>query len=119
VAVVFVRDAMTDKIVALSTCETEEEAARVARILIEKNLAACVNIVSNVRSFYRWKDEIEDAPELLLVIKTRRDLFDALKAEIAKIHSYEIPELVALPILDGSTEYLAWLDRELISQNAR
>ncbi|HLW75918.1 MAG TPA: divalent-cation tolerance protein CutA [Bryobacteraceae bacterium] len=104
---------MTDKIVALSTCETQEEALRVARVLIEKNLAACVNIVPGIRSVYRWKEQIEDAPEFLLVIKTRRDLVDALKAEIAKIHSYEIPELVALPILDGSTEYLAWIDREL------
>ena len=104
---------MTDKIVAFTTCETQEEAARVARMLIEKKLAACVNVVSSVRSVYRWKENIEDSPELLLIIKSRRDLFDTLKAEIAKIHSYEIPELVALPILDGSTEYLAWLDREL------
>jgi periplasmic divalent cation tolerance protein len=114
---------MTDKIVVLSTCESEEEAVRVAWHLVEKKLAACVNILPKVRSIYRWanksgpdkgKTKIEDATELVLIIKSRRDLFDALRAEIAKIHSYEIPEVIALPVVDGSPEYLAWLDRELI-----
>jgi periplasmic divalent cation tolerance protein len=115
---------MTDKIVVLSTCETEEEAVRVARHLVEKKLAACVNILPKARSVYRWvekngpdkgKAKIEDTAELVLIIKSRRDLFDALRAEIGKIHSYEVPEVIALPVVDGSAEYLAWLDRELIS----
>jgi periplasmic divalent cation tolerance protein len=104
---------MTDKIVVLTTCETEEESARLARHLVEMKLAACVNIVPKIRSVYRWKDKIEDAGEFLLLIKSRRDLFDALRAEIGKIHSYEIPEVIAIPVVDGSPGYLAWLDREL------
>jgi len=107
---------MTDKIVVLSTCETEEEAVRVARHLVEKKLAACVNILPQARSVYRWKGKIEEASEFVLIVKSRRDLFDALRAEIVELHSYELPEVIALPLVDGSAEYLAWLDRELMSQ---
>jgi periplasmic divalent cation tolerance protein len=104
---------MTDKIVVLTTCESEEEASRLARHLVDKKLAACVNIVPKIRSVYRWKDKIEDATEFLLLIKSRCDIFDALRAEIVKIHSYETPEIVAIPVVDGSPAYLAWLDREM------
>jgi periplasmic divalent cation tolerance protein len=104
---------MTDKIVVLTTCGSEEEASRLARHLVEMKLAACVNILSPMHSVYRWKDKIEDAAEFQLVIKSRRDLFDALRAEITKVHSYEIPEVIAISIVDGSPGYLAWLDREL------
>jgi periplasmic divalent cation tolerance protein len=104
---------MTDKIVVLSTCDSEDEAAQVARALVEKRLAACVNIIAGARSIYRWKDSIEDSPEWLLVIKSRRGLFDSLRAEIAKLHTYEVPEVIALPVVEGSETYLAWLDREL------
>jgi len=104
---------MTDKIVVLSTCDSEEEAGRLARMLVEHRLAGCVSIVPGARSIYRWKDKIEDTPEFVLIIKSRRDLFDALRVEIAKIHSYEVPELIALPVVDGADRYLAWLDREL------
>jgi periplasmic divalent cation tolerance protein len=104
---------MTDKIVVLCTCDSEEEAARLARHLVDQRVAACVNILPAVRSVYRWKGAIEDAPEWMLTIKTRRDRFAALKAEIEKIHSYETPEIVALPIVDGAEAYLAWIDKEL------
>ena len=104
---------MTDKIVVLSTCETQEEAAALARHLVEQGLAACVNIVGNIRSIYRWKDAIEDTQEWLLAIKSRRDLLPALRSEIEKKHSYEVPEVMALQVIDGSARYLAWLDREL------
>jgi periplasmic divalent cation tolerance protein len=104
---------MTDKIVVLSACDSEEQAARVARALVEQHLAACVNIIPGARSIYRWEGKIEEASEWLLVIKSRRDRFDALRAAIGKIHSYEDPELVALPIVDGSESYLSWMDREL------
>jgi periplasmic divalent cation tolerance protein len=106
---------MTDKIVVLTTCESEEEAERIARSLLEKRLAACVNILPRARSIYRWKGAVEEAQELILLIKSRRDAFETLRAELSKIHSYEVPEIIALPIVDGSTAYLAWLDRELAS----
>ena len=107
---------MTDKIVVLSTCDSEESAGRLARHLVEQRLAACVNILPAARSIYRWKDKTEQADEFLLVIKSRRDLFTALRAEIEKIHTYEVPEVVALPVVDGAEAYLGWLDRELASQ---
>lgn len=112
------RSEMTDKIVVLSTCDSEEQAAKLARHLVESRLAACVSIVSGGRSVYRWKGAIEQAAEWLLVIKTRRDLFPALRLEIGKIHSYEVPELIALPIVDGAENYLAWLDTELREESS-
>jgi periplasmic divalent cation tolerance protein len=104
---------MTDKIVVLTTCDSEEQAERIARSLLEKRLAACVNILPKARSIYRWKGAVEEAQELVLLIKSRRDIFEPLRAELSKIHSYEVPEVIALPIVDGSAEYLAWIDREL------
>jgi periplasmic divalent cation tolerance protein len=104
---------VTDKIVVLSSCESEEHAARLARHLVERRLAACVSVTGSARSVYHWKGEMEESTEWLLLIKTRRDLFPALRAEIAKEHSYEVPELLALPVVEGSESYLEWLDREL------
>jgi periplasmic divalent cation tolerance protein len=104
---------MTDKIVVLSACGSEDQAVQVARGLVEKRLAACVNIIAGARSIYRWKGSIEDSPEWLLVIKSRRGLFPALREEIARLHTYEVPEAIAVPVVEGSGSYLAWLDREL------
>lgn len=104
---------VTDKIVVLTTCDSEEQAQRLARHLIEHRLAACVNILPGARSVYRWKDKIENAAELVLLIKTRRDMFARLREAIAQLHSYEIPEVIALPVVEGSEAYLSWLDREL------
>ncbi len=109
---------MTDKIVVLSTCGSIEEAQRLARALVEKRLAACVSLVPGVRSVYRWsnelgKDGIEEEEEVLLVIKTSRPLFEDLRSEIERLHSYEVPEVIAIQVVDGSERYLAWLDREL------
>ncbi len=107
---------MTDKIVVLSTCKSAEEAAQIARALVEKKLAACVSVMPAVRSFYRWKGAVEDEQESLLVIKSSRGLFDQLRVEIEKLHSYELPEVIALPIVDGSEGYLEWLERELAAK---
>jgi periplasmic divalent cation tolerance protein len=104
---------MTDKIVVLSTCASVEEAQRVARALVEKRLAACVNVLPGVRSVYHWKDAIEDEEEVLLLIKTNRALLEELRGEIERLHSYEVPEVIALAVVDGSERYLAWMNREL------
>ena len=106
---------VTDKIVVLTTCESAEQAERVARHLIEQRLAACVNILPGARSVYRWKDKIEDAAEVVLIVKSRRDVFARLREAIGQLHSYEIPEVIALPVVDGSDAYLNWLDREMAS----
>jgi len=104
---------MTDKIIVFNTCGSAEEAERIARALVSKRLAACVNLLPAVRSIYRWKGAVEDAQETLLVIKSSRALFDELRAEIEKLHSYEVAEVIAVPIVDGSEAYLEWLGREL------
>lgn len=104
---------MTDKIVVFSTCASADEAERLARRLIEERLAACVNVVSPVRSFYRWKGAVEDSTEWLLIIKSSRDLFAGLSAALESAHSYELPEIIAIPVVEGSANYLAWVEREL------
>jgi len=104
---------MTDKIIVFSTCGTEEEADKLARELVEARLAACVNIVPGARSVYRWKGAIESAAEWLLVIKSSRGRFEGLSAALEKAHSYEIPEVLAVPVVEGSRNYLNWLEGEL------
>ncbi len=103
---------MTDKIVVFTTCGSEEEARKLAAILIEKHLAACVNIVSPLVSVYRWKGVIEESREWLLIIKSRRERFDQLRTAIETAHSYELPEVLAISVVDGSPNYLAWIDGE-------
>jgi periplasmic divalent cation tolerance protein len=104
---------MTDKIVVLSTCAAEADAERLARALVDGRLAACVNVVPGVRSFYRWKGKIDCSEEFLLVVKTSRDLFPALCAEIERLHPYEVPELLALPVVAGAENYLSWFQANL------
>jgi periplasmic divalent cation tolerance protein len=100
---------MTDKIVVLSTCATADDAEMLARVLVTEQLAACVSIVPRVQSFYRWKGKLETADEFLLIIKTSRDLFDALNTELEKLHPFEVPEVLAIPIVAGAENYLNWL----------
>jgi periplasmic divalent cation tolerance protein len=107
---------MTDKIVVLSTCGSAEEAERIARSLVEKRLAACVSLIPGVRSIYRWKGAIEDSQEVLLVIKSSRALLNELRMEIEKMHTNEVPEVIAMQIVDGAEAYLAWMDRELVAR---
>ncbi len=100
---------MTDKIVVLVTCSSGEEASRIAQALVQERLAACVNISSPIRSVYRWQGEVLDEPEVLLIIKTVRALFDSVRRTVEKLHSYQVPEVICLPIIDGAPNYLNWL----------
>jgi len=101
---------VTGRVVALSTAGTAEDAERIARALVERRLAACVNVVPGVVSVYRWKGEVHRDEERLLVIKTRTSKLDLLREALCAMHPYELPELVALPIEAGHEPYLAWLD---------
>ena len=100
---------MTDCIVALVTVGTREEGERIADALVPESVAACVNIVGPIRSIYHWQGTLHHDEELLLIIKTRRELFDRLAARVRALHSYDNPEVVALPIVAGAEEYLGWV----------
>ncbi len=101
---------MSEHLVVLSTVGRAEDALRIARALVERRLAACVNVVPGLVSLYRWKGNVEQDDERLLVIKTRRERLPALREALAALHPYELPELLALPVEGGSPDYLAWLD---------
>jgi periplasmic divalent cation tolerance protein len=100
---------MTDKRVVLSTAGSEDEARKVAHHLVEHQLAACVNIVSGIESTYRWQGKVESAREWLLLIKTTAEKFPAVRDAIRELHSYDLPECIAIAIDDGSQEYLQWI----------
>jgi periplasmic divalent cation tolerance protein len=99
-----------EPIVVLVTCGSEEEAVKIANALVETHLAACVNLVSPIRSIYRWEGKIWDEKEWLLIIKTQKERFEALEKKVKSLHSYSIPEIISLPIGDGSSPYLNWLE---------
>ncbi len=103
---------MTDKIIVLSTCASQQEAEKIAKLLVESRLAACVNILPGIRSVYHWQGKIQDEAEILLLIKSRRPLFEQLQKTLASVHSYEVPEIIAIPIVEGALSYLQWLSRE-------
>ena len=107
---------MPKYIVVLVTCGSEEEALRIAHALVEGHLAACVNLVSPIRSIYRWEGKIWDEKEWLLIIKTQAKRFDRLKKRVKSLHSYDVPEIISLPIVEGSSSYLNWI-RENTKQN--
>jgi periplasmic divalent cation tolerance protein len=100
---------MTDKRIVLTTSGSEEEARKIARHLVENRLAACVNIVPQIESIYRWQGKVESSREWLLLVKTSQERFPAVREAIRKLHSYELPECVVLNIEDGSSDYLQWL----------
>jgi periplasmic divalent cation tolerance protein len=103
---------MSEYIVVFVTASQEEEAAHIARGLVEAGLAACVSIVKGIRSFYRWQGKIEDGCEVLLIAKTRRDLFEGIAKKVKELHSYSVPEIIALPVIEGAGDYLKWLQEE-------
>lgn len=98
-----------DAIVVLITAGSREEADRIARRLVEDRLAACVNIVPQVRSLFIWEQKLSQGDEVLLVVKSRRARFEQLAAVVKRLHSYSVPEIIALPIVAGAADYLQWV----------
>ena len=96
-----------------TTTATKEEAQKIARYLVEHKLAACAQITGPIESTYTWKDKVETAGEWLCLIKTREEMFSKVEAAIKKLHPYETPEIIAVPISQGSKEYLQWLNKEI------
>jgi len=100
---------VTDKVVIFVTVASRGEGKKIARHLVETRLAACINISQPMDSVYRWEGKIAEEREFLLIIKSTRELFPEIKAEISKIHSYHTPEIISLPVIDGSRNYLQWV----------
>ena len=100
---------MTEALVVLITAPSSEEGEAIARALVEEKLAACVNVIPSVTSLYRWRGELQREGEVLLVVKSRRGLFDRLAARVRELHSYQVPEIIALPVILGDEDYLRWL----------
>ncbi len=98
-----------EAIVVYITISNEEEAVRIAHTLVKERLCACVNILPSVRSIYTWQGKIEDEQELLMILKTTRGCFEKLCAQVKEMHSYTVPEIIAMPIIAGSEDYLSWL----------
>ena len=95
------------------TTANKKEAGRIAQHLIKNRLAACVNIVDNIKSIFWWKGKIEKPKEVLLIIKTKKRLIDKLIKKVKSLHSYEVPEIIALPVIKGYKPYLDWLDESV------
>ena len=98
-------------IVVLVTAASKQQAGRIGRGLVRAELAACVNIVPGVRSIFRWEGKVSEEREALLIIKSRTDLFRRLAAEVKRLHSYQVPEVIAFPIAHGAADYLAWIQK--------
>lgn len=100
---------MGDEIIVLITASSKDEAAKIAKTLVDEHVAACVNIVPDIRSLFFWEGKTQDERETLLVCKSRQPLLDKLISRVKSLHSYAVPEIIALPIIGGSGDYLAWL----------
>jgi len=104
---------MEEYIQVFTTTEKKEDAEKISKKILEKRLAGCVQIIGPIKSNYWWKGKIETAEEWLLLIKSRREVFEELERTIKELHPYEIPEIVAVPIVTGNKDYLEWLKNEL------
>jgi periplasmic divalent cation tolerance protein len=102
----------SEYIIVLVTAPNEEDAGRIGRALVEERLAACANIIRSIRSIYRWEGRIEDEQEALMIVKTKKELFQRVKERVIALHTYSVPEIIALPIVSGSEPYLNWIQQE-------
>lgn len=103
---------MKEKILVMITFGSEEESVTIARALLEDRLIACANLIGGVRSLYHWKGQVCDDPEFLLYCKSQRHLFPRIAEKVKSLHSYEVPEIVALPLIEGWEPYFQWIDEE-------
>ena len=104
---------MTDAKIVLTTTGSQEEARKIARALVDRRLAACVNIIPQVESIYRWQGKVEDAHEWLLLIKTTTAAFERVRDAIRELHSYDLPECISFSVEDGSSAYLDWISESV------
>ncbi|MFC1869441.1 divalent-cation tolerance protein CutA [Thermodesulfobacteriota bacterium] len=104
---------MTDHIQVTTTTDKKENAQKIAREVVEKRLAACAQIIGPITSIFWWKDNIDEEEEWLLIMKTRGGLYEELEKAIKDNHTYEVPEIIASPVIAGNRDYLDWLDREI------
>jgi len=98
-----------DALIVYITAPNEDEAAKIANTLVERGLAGCANIIKDIRSIYSWQGKIEDEKEVLMIVKTKATLFGALQAAVKELHPYSVPEIIAVPVADGSPDYIKWL----------
>ena len=110
---------MTEYIQVFTTTDTKENARQVARRVVEKNLAACAQIIGPISSIFWWKNNINEEEEWLIIIKSRKDLYEELEQAIRKAHKYEIPEILAVPVVAGAKSYLEWLDGEVEGRSSK
>jgi periplasmic divalent cation tolerance protein len=101
-------------IVVLVTAKDSDEARKIARGLLDEKLIACANTIGNIQSLFLWQGKIDEAGEVLLVLKTRKDLFDQVALKVKSLHSYDTPEIIAIPVLRGNSDYLNWIDLSVI-----
>ncbi|MCP5005520.1 MAG: divalent-cation tolerance protein CutA [Planctomycetes bacterium] len=103
---------MSGYIIIFITASSVDEAKKLGRVLVEEKLVACANIMSSVHSIYHWQGELCDDEEVLMVLKTKRELFSPVEVRVRELHSYDVPEIIAMPIIEGSDNYLSWLRDE-------
>jgi len=103
---------MANYMVIFITTSSIDEAKKLGRTLVEEKLVACSNILSPVHSIYQWKGEMCEGEEALLVLKTKRELFRQIESRVRELHSYDVPEIIAMPIIEGSEDYLSWVESE-------
>ena len=108
---------MADELIVYTTVHSKKDGERISRRLVETRMAACITIIPHAESIYRWKNEIQTQMEFLLIIKTVRSQLGNLIAKIKKLHPYDVPEIIALPIVGGSSEYLDWLHAETTAES--
>jgi len=101
------------RIIVLITAKDKKEADKIAKLLIKNKLAACVNIIRGLQSIYLWKGKVEQAKETLLIVKSRKDKFNKIVKSVKSVHSYEVPEIIALPVVCGFRSYLRWIDESV------